>query len=113
MKWASWLNVLLGAWLFVAPWAIGYSGTVATDDHAAGLTVLLVGLGSAAVPQTVDTLAIINLLAGIWIAASPIMFGSLVRAAATNEVGIGLLIALLSAIRIGAARRLPGQRVMD
>jgi hypothetical protein len=113
MKWATWLNVLLGAWVFVAPWAIGYGGTIATNDHAAGLVVLLVALGSVAVPLTVDTLAIVNLLMGIWIAASPIMFGSLVRVEATNDVGVGLLIVLLAAIRIGSSRRMPGQRVMD
>jgi hypothetical protein len=114
MKWASWLNVLLGAWLFVAPWVIGYSGTGALDDHAAGLTVLLVALASVAVPLNVDTLAIVNLLAGIWIAASPIMFGyGDLRAAASNDVGVGLLIVLMAAIRIGSSRRMPGQRVMD
>jgi hypothetical protein len=114
MKWVSWLNVLAGAWLFVAPWALGYTGTGATEDHTLGVIVLLLALGSVAVPQSVDALAIMNLIAGIWVAAGPFVFGyDYIRVAASNDVGIGLLIVLLSAIRAGSARLLPGRRIMQ
>jgi hypothetical protein len=105
MKWTSWLNVLLGAWLFVSPWVIGYAGVGAAEDHAAGIIVLLLALGSVAVPRSVDLLAIMNLLMGIWVAVAPMMFGyDFVRVAATNDVAVGLLVVVLSAIRVGSAR---------
>lgn len=114
MKWVSWLNVLLGAWLFVAPWANGYAGIGATEDHTLGIIVLLLALGSVAVPRSVDAFAIMNLIAGIWVAAAPFMFGyDSIRVAASNDVGIGLLIVLLSAIRAGSARLLPGRQLME
>jgi hypothetical protein len=33
-KWEEWVNAILGVWLFVAPWALGFSGlSNATWDH--------------------------------------------------------------------------------
>lgn len=113
MKWVSWLNVLLGAWLFVAPWALGYTGIAAAEEHTMGIIVLLLALGSVIVPRSVDAFAIMNLIAGIWVAAGPIMFAYIVRVAATNDVAIGWLIVLLSAIRAGSARLLPGRKIMQ
>lgn len=114
MKWPSWLNALLGAWLFVSPWVLQYGGSGATEDHVAGIIVLLIALGSVAVPRSVDGLAIMNLIVGLWIPFAPILFGyAFVRSATTNDIGIGLLVVLLAAIRAGSARLLPGRQIME
>jgi hypothetical protein len=114
MKWTSWVNVLLGAWLFVAPWVLAYRGIGAAEDHAAGIVVLLLALGSAMVPKAVDALAIMNVIAGLWILFAPAILGyDFIRIAATNDIGVGLLVVLLAALRAGTARLLPGRKIMS
>lgn len=46
---ASWTNALLGGWLIVAPFVLGYSATTAavTNDIIIGLVVLSLGTASA------------------------------------------------------------------
>jgi hypothetical protein len=114
MKWTSWVNVLLGAWLFVAPWVLQYTGAGASEDHAVGVIVLLLALGSALVPRSVDALAIMNVIVGLWIVFAPAIYGyDYIRVAATNDIGVGLLVVLLAALRAGTARLLPGRKIMS
>lgn len=46
---ASWTNVVLGVWLVIAPFALGYSATTAAmwNDIVVGLVVLALGAWSA------------------------------------------------------------------
>ncbi len=38
--WEEWLNVVLGAWLIVAPWAVGAGGAASANFIVAGVLVL-------------------------------------------------------------------------
>jgi hypothetical protein len=46
--WASWLNVVLGAWLVVAPYALGYSGVMYAlwNDIVVGLGIIVLAAWS-------------------------------------------------------------------
>ncbi|MHB0913544.1 MAG: SPW repeat domain-containing protein [Armatimonadota bacterium] len=46
LAWPGWWNVVLGAWLIFAPFALGYAfiGTAATNDLAVGIIIGLAGL---------------------------------------------------------------------
>lgn len=46
--WQEWLTLLLGAWIFAAPWALGFTGLrVASVDHwALGLLIFLISLSN-------------------------------------------------------------------
>ena len=33
--WEEWLNLILGLWVLVSPWVLGFSGTDAMDAHVA------------------------------------------------------------------------------
>jgi hypothetical protein len=33
--WEEWLNLILGLWLVIAPWVLGFTGTAATNVHVA------------------------------------------------------------------------------
>ena len=47
LKGADWIKSVLGCWLLMAPFALGYGGTVAWNDRVVGaLTLALVGVGS-------------------------------------------------------------------
>lgn len=53
---ASWVNAVLGAWLIVAPFALGYISQAAFwNDILVGVAVLVFALWSASQPRTVAT----------------------------------------------------------
>jgi hypothetical protein len=47
--WLSWLNALIGAWLFVAAFTIDHTTTAATNDIILGIIVFVLGVVSAGV----------------------------------------------------------------
>lgn len=48
-NWASWLALLAGIWMVIAPFALGYSsiGTVVANDVILGIIVAIFGIASA------------------------------------------------------------------
>lgn len=45
--WLSYLNAIIGAWLFIAAFTIDYTTTAAWNDLVLGVVVFLLALGSA------------------------------------------------------------------
>ena len=39
-RWQDWLNLLIGIWLFISPWVIGFAGT----RHAASWNAWILGV---------------------------------------------------------------------
>jgi hypothetical protein len=109
MKFASWFNVLFGAWLIVAPWIVGYRhSAAATEDVIFGIAVLIVGLWSSLSASENVVPGWINLILGLWVIIAPWVIGysHLAGRATTNDVATGILIAAFAAIRIATSRRL-------
>jgi SPW repeat len=61
--WQEWLNLLLGIWIFIAPWALGFAGLsgAAWDHWIVGILVFLIAVanlqtvrGAATVPPAAD-----------------------------------------------------------
>jgi len=44
MAWEEWVNVVLGVWLAVSPWATGFSGLAAWNAVVVGVVVAVLGL---------------------------------------------------------------------
>jgi hypothetical protein len=71
-RWQSWLNIVVGIWLFISPWVLGTTSDAATAWNAwiigaAIFVVALIALGtpaSAAAPW-------INVVLGVWLFISP------------------------------------------
>lgn len=97
-RWQDWVNVLLGAWLIVSPWALGYAGEVPSalwNAYALGLAVA--GFAGLAVymPKAWEEGASIAL--GVWLILSPWLLGFNTHLAASlNSVLVGLLVAGLA-----------------
>jgi len=79
-RWQDWLNLLLGAWLFISPWALGFAkaggAATSTYSHAAAFNAWIVGvivvlLSIAALARTQPWEEWLNLLAGFWLFISP------------------------------------------
>jgi hypothetical protein len=110
MKWASWVNVLLGLWLVASPWVLGYGyGPAVVHDVVLGITIGAVALWSATVPSTQIAPAWINVALGLWLIVAPWMLGlaSTVAYASTNDPLIGILTMIFAGIRIATARPVP------
>ena len=102
-RWGAWLNVIAGALLVVAPFALGYSTISETATYEAVAIGLLIGglaLWSAlstAAPGYLDY--IVGMLGG-WSMVAPFAFGyhNTVEAARNADVVIGLAVALIALI---------------
>lgn len=54
---ASWINAVLGAWLIIAPFALGYISPAAFwNDIIVGAAVLILGIWSGMQPRTVTSM---------------------------------------------------------
>jgi len=64
------INVLMGAWLFIAPWVLEYtSGVGALNSHIAGLAVLVIAAWALSDLKSWEEMS--NMLIGLWLIASP------------------------------------------
>jgi len=48
--WQGWVNLVLGAWVFIAPWVLGFAGlqTAAWDHWVVGVLVVLFSIANVA-----------------------------------------------------------------
>ncbi len=101
MKWASWVNVVLGLWLIVAPFALAYSDVTAAlyEDVILGVIVAALALWSALAEQTRVTMSVrwVTAVAGLWVFVAPFVlaYTDTVRAMASDLV-VGFVVLVLS-----------------
>jgi len=106
-EWQDWLNLLLGIWLCVSPWALHF-----TDDGMA--TNNVVGVGFLVIVAEVFTFSAlrvweewINFGLGAWLIVSAWVLGVTTPYARIDFVASGLVLFLLAAYEIWDARRDP------
>ena len=70
-RWQDLAILLLGVWLFVSPWVLGYSSdsSIAVNAYVAG--AVIAALAAFDLYKTYAWAVMINLLAGLWVAVSP------------------------------------------
>jgi hypothetical protein len=101
MKWASWTDFVLGLWLIVAPFALGYAsvGRGRGEDVLFGIVIAGVALWRSLVSNDSAMAGVswIVALAGLWVLFAPFALGySSVGAAMTNDVIVGAVVFVLS-----------------
>jgi hypothetical protein len=94
------INVILGAWLIVAPFVMGYSSSTVELVNDLALGLLLVGCSwwiLAASKGQVGA-STLELLGGIWLIVAPFFlhYERMSRVFA-NDIGVGILSAMVSA----------------
>lgn len=52
--WLSWINLILGIWLFVSPWVLGYSGTTSALWNSLVLGVIVFVLSGWSILSSPD-----------------------------------------------------------
>jgi len=109
-RWQDWLNLLLGIWLFISPWVLGFAGSeMSASWNAWILSVAIVVFSAIAVsiPQAWEE--VINILLGIWMVISSWVIGVTNRTVETNAVIVGLLVILFAAWAMAMNREWHGK----
>lgn len=75
LKWEDWVGVGLGIWLLISPWVTGYADVQIASINALVLGVILVleELLELGVHESAEEW--IDMIAGIWLMASPLVLG--------------------------------------
>jgi len=94
--WQDSINALLGAWLILAPWALGFQSdlSAAANTAVVGLLLLAAALGAIFVPRAWEEWTESAL--GLWLVLSPWALGFDTLAARANAVVTGLVILTLA-----------------
>ncbi len=73
--WQDPVNAVLGVWLVLSPWALGYTGTTAAMWNAVviGVVLVAIALGAMTAPRAWEEWAEAAL--GLWMAISPWVLG--------------------------------------
>ena len=98
MKWQDWAGLLLGLWLAISPWVLGFSEQQAATANAAviGITLAVVSLFEVGLSELADEG--LKVAAGLWLVCSPLVLGyGASHLATTNAVVVGILMALFAA----------------
>lgn len=109
--WTSILVAILGIWLIISPWVVGFAGQDAPfwNTLICGIAVLLVALG--AVRSASASLSWLNVALGIWLLVSPWVVGfSDFESATANDVVLGVVVGIL-ALTAALAKASPSPRV--
>jgi VIT1/CCC1 family predicted Fe2+/Mn2+ transporter len=110
VKFASGVNIVLGAWMVIASFVLGYSGTAIAvwNDIIVGVVILILAWSRVANPDRMTAESWINAILGLWLIVAPFVLGfSAVTAAMWNSIIIGVVVAVLgawSAIATNVAR---------
>ena len=99
--WQDPANAVLGAWLILAPWVLGFDNhtTALANAVATGGALLAVGVAAVFEPRPWEQW--IELVLGVWLIASPWALKFSALTTVTNAMVVtGVLIAVLAAWRL-------------
>jgi len=97
---ASGLNIMMGLWLLIAPWALGYTlvNAAVWNSVLIGIAVALVAVLRIAMPLRYEGVSWLNFALGVWLLFAPFLLGFAdVGPAMWNSMVSGALILALSA----------------
>jgi uncharacterized membrane protein HdeD (DUF308 family) len=94
-RWQDWFNLVLGAWLIVAPFiGLGVNHDVAAwNSYASGAVVAVFAIAAIARPHLWEEW--LNLIVGLWLIIAPFALHFTVQSAPMwNQIIVGLLIGI-------------------
>jgi hypothetical protein len=104
LKWEDWLGVALGLWLVVSPWMLGYAdASAAATMNALFLGSTLIFLEQLNLGAHEDLEEWMDIVAGVWLVASPLVVGfTNAPAAAINAIAVGTLTVVFAALALSS-----------
>ena len=108
MKGIIWINLLLGIWLIIAPFAFAVTGAPMGNDIVLGILLIAFSwwiLGAIAPPLGTTWFEI---LCGIWLIVAPFVLRySTMRNVAGSDIVVGIVTIIVAAIVSRTLTRLP------
>jgi SPW repeat len=99
------LTVLVGMWVFLSPWLLGYSEFGRPSWNAAATGLAITAVAAAVLAGRSRAVAWGNLLLGAWLTLSPrVLDYTSVETAARNAWFAGLIVVALAAITATSGR---------
>lgn len=96
-RWQDMVILLLGLWLVVSPWALGYASDLPQAMNAWIVGVVIAALAAFDLYKTYMWAVAVNLLLGAWIAISPWVPALADRGAMmTNSIIVGIAVVVLA-----------------
>ena len=101
MTWANWIDFVLGIWLIISPFALGYrmiSGRATIEDVIFGILIAAFSLWTAL--KLTKAAGWLLGIFGLWVLIAPFVLQThSVRSVTPNDVIIGLAILILAVLR--------------
>src|SRR5437660_3399629 len=94
------VNLVLGVWLFLSPWILGFDPETAASWNAWLSGIVIAVLSIAALAAFAEWEEWLNLVAGLWAIVSPWVLGFAGTTAMTVHVVIGVIVAALAAAEL-------------
>jgi hypothetical protein len=95
--WQDTANFVLGLWLIVSPWMLGYAGEASPTGHAIITGAIIAAVAAAALFAFRPWEEWINVAAAAWLAVSPWVLGySTNQVAVWNQIVIAVPVLLLA-----------------
>ncbi|HVZ23071.1 MAG TPA: SPW repeat protein [Vicinamibacterales bacterium] len=111
MKAASWVTLLLGAWMAASPFVLHVDPTLSHANEIGGIVMVLLSGWALVVPPQKRLAGSLCLLLGFWIFTSPYALGVVETSVPLANNGIaGALLIIFAVLRITLAAPLPGER---
>jgi hypothetical protein len=117
-RWRDWVMLVLGAWLFLSPWILGFAGgaPAGAEPAAAGpaaaawnawiVGVVITALAIWAIVKFAEWQDWLTGILGVWLVIALWVLGvSSLTAAAWNQVIVGLLVVALAAWELWDVRQ--------
>ncbi len=111
-EYASGVNIVLGAWLIVAPFVLNFGIRGSFGDHSVAISnSVIVGIAIAVLaairvftPLKTGPLSWINILLGLWLLVSPLILSYPPTALALwNNIVVGMIVVTLAVFSAGEA----------
>ena len=105
-RWQDWVSLVLGIWLFVSPWLLGFYSSIPRDSW----NFFIVGVAFIVFARFALNLRTlweewVNLALGVWMIISPWALSYSANAAARDDaVVVGLIVGLLSIWSLSESR---------
>jgi hypothetical protein len=107
--WQDPVNLILGLWLVVSPWALAFEAEANPTWNAVILGILIAAVALIALFRVMAWEEWVNLALGVWLVISPWLVGfSDLVAAMWNAVIVGAVVAVLALWALGTDKDIGG-----
>jgi hypothetical protein len=107
--WQDPLNLILGVWMVVSPWALRHDANMVPTSNAVILGILIAVAALVALFKVMAWEEWVNVLLGVWLVISPwvLAFSGLMMAM-WNAVIVGIVVAALALWALGTDKDIGG-----